>query len=54
MEICSPLWGRSHTGGCSKDPSRPKGGSCNSSFFIDALRRFFSRSAIDASIMALA
>ena len=23
MVIRSPLWGRSHTGGCSKDPSRP-------------------------------
>ena len=23
--ICSPLWGRSHAGGCSKDPSRPRG-----------------------------
>ena len=24
--IRSPWWGRSHTGGCSEDPSRPKGG----------------------------
>ena len=26
MGIRSPLWGRSHAGGCSEDPSRPKGG----------------------------
>ena len=25
MGICSPLWGRSHAGGCSEDPSRPRG-----------------------------
>ena len=24
--ICSPLWGRSHTDGCSEGPSRPGGG----------------------------
>ena len=26
MGIRSPLWGRSHIDGCSKGPSRPRGG----------------------------
>ena len=34
MGICSPLWGRSHIGGSSKVPSRPRGGDHWQQLFI--------------------